>query len=39
MSSNYNGYHRPAVVMLKNGEDRLIRRRETVEDLSRLDSV
>ena len=33
MSSNYNGVTRPAVVLVGGGEARLIRRRETVEDL------
>ena len=33
MSSNYNGVPRPAVVLVGEGEARLIRRRETVDDL------
>ncbi|NJN82006.1 MAG: diaminopimelate decarboxylase [Caldilineaceae bacterium] len=33
MSSNYNGARRPAVLWLKEGQVRLIQRRETVEDL------
>ena len=33
MSSNYNYNTRPAVVMVRNGESRLIRRRETYDDL------
>jgi diaminopimelate decarboxylase len=33
MSSNYNYNVRPAVVMVRNGNARLIRRRETYEDL------
>ena len=33
MSSNYNYNTRPAVVMVRDGESRLIRRRETYEDL------
>jgi diaminopimelate decarboxylase len=33
MSSNYNGARRPAVVWLEQGTARLIRRRETIEDL------
>jgi diaminopimelate decarboxylase len=33
MASNYNGLPRPAVVMVRDGEDRLIRRRETLGDL------
>lgn len=37
MSSNYNRIPRPAVVMLKEGKDRLIVKRETYEDLLRND--
>ena len=37
MSSNYNRIPRPPVVMLKDGESYLAVRRETVEDLTRLD--
>lgn len=37
MSSNYNHATRPAVVLVNEGEARLIRRRETYEDLMRLD--
>ena len=37
MSSNYNHATRPAVVLVKDGQARLIRRRETYEDLMRLD--
>jgi len=33
MSSNYNYNVRPAVVMVRDGEARLIRRRETYDDL------
>ena len=33
MASNYNGMPRPAVVMVRDGADRTIRRRETVDDL------
>lgn len=33
MASNYNGALKPAVVMIKDGFARLIRRRETYEDL------
>ncbi len=33
MASNYNMTTRPAIVMVKDGEARLIRRRETYEDL------
>lgn len=35
MSSNYNGSLRPEVVMVASGEARVIRRRETIEDLLR----
>jgi diaminopimelate decarboxylase len=37
MSSNYNGNLRPAVVFVKDGKARLVRRRETVADLMRCD--
>jgi diaminopimelate decarboxylase len=37
MSSNYNRLPRPAVVMVNNGQDRLIVKRETYEDLIRND--
>jgi diaminopimelate decarboxylase len=33
MSFAYNGFPRPAVVMVKDGRARLIQRRETVQDL------
>lgn len=35
MSSNYNSRPRPAEVMIYNGKDYLIRKRETLEDLTR----
>ncbi len=35
MASNYNSRFRPAEVMIKNGKDYLIRRRENIEDLTR----
>ena len=35
MASNYNGVTRPAAVLVRDGAARLIRRRETVEDLLR----
>jgi diaminopimelate decarboxylase len=38
MSSNYNALPRPAIVMVKEGRGLLIRRRETYEDLIRLDT-
>jgi diaminopimelate decarboxylase len=37
MSSNYNGVPRPAAVLVSGGEARLIRRRETLDDLLRLE--
>ncbi len=37
MASNYNGMPRPAVVMVRDGQARLIRRRETLEDLLRTE--
>ena len=37
MSSNYNRIPRPAVVMVKDGEDRLIVKRETYEDILKND--
>ncbi|MDP2931480.1 MAG: diaminopimelate decarboxylase [Chloroflexota bacterium] len=37
MSSNYNAAFKPAVVLVKDGKARLIRRRETVDDLTRCD--
>ena len=33
MASNYNGVPRPAAVLVADGEARVVRRRETVEDL------
>jgi diaminopimelate decarboxylase len=39
MSSNYNAMPRPAVVMIKEGRGRLIRRRETYQDLMSLDLI
>jgi len=38
MSSNYNALPRPAAVLVANGDARVIRRRETVDDLLRLES-
>jgi diaminopimelate decarboxylase len=38
MSSNYNASLRPAIVMVKEGKARLIRRRETYEDLTAHES-
>ncbi len=39
MSSNYNMVPKPAIVMVKEGKARLIRRREKYEDLTKLDVV
>ena len=33
MASNYNGVGRPAAVLVADGDARVIRRRETVDDL------
>jgi diaminopimelate decarboxylase len=38
LSSNYNAALRPAIVFVSNSRARLIRRRETLEDLTRRDS-
>jgi diaminopimelate decarboxylase len=38
MSSNYNAVPRPAAVLVGDGEPRLIRRRETVDDLLAFES-
>lgn len=37
MASNYNRIPRPAVVMVSNGEDKLVVKRETYEDICSLD--
>jgi diaminopimelate decarboxylase len=37
MASNYNKVPRPAVVFVSQGQSRLVVRRETLEDLVRLD--
>jgi diaminopimelate decarboxylase len=39
MSSNYNMVPRPAIVMVKDGKARLIRKRETYDDLMKLDVI
>ena len=39
MSSNYNGVGRPAAVLVREGEARLVRRRETVDDLLALETA
>jgi diaminopimelate decarboxylase len=38
LGSTYNGVPRPAVVLVADGEARLIRRRETVDDLLRFEA-
>lgn len=38
MASNYNGVVRPAAVMVAAGEARVIRRRETIDDLLRCEA-
>ena len=39
MASNYNASLKPAVVLVKEGKARLIRRRETLDDLTRCDLI
>ena len=39
MSSNYNAALRPAVVFVREGKARLVRRRETLADLTRRDLI
>jgi diaminopimelate decarboxylase len=39
LGSTYNGVPRPAVVLVRDGEARVIRERETVADLLRLESA
>jgi diaminopimelate decarboxylase len=39
MASNYNLNPRPAIVMVKDGSARLIRRRESYQDLMAMDVV
>jgi diaminopimelate decarboxylase len=39
MSSNYNMVTRPPIIMVRNGKARLIRQRESYQDLTRLDVV
>jgi diaminopimelate decarboxylase len=38
-ASNYNASLKPAVILVKEGKARLIRRRETLEDLTRCDLI
>jgi diaminopimelate decarboxylase len=38
-SMNYNAFFRPAVIMVKDGKAKLIRRRETLPDITRCDIV
>jgi diaminopimelate decarboxylase len=37
MASNYNASLRPAVVLVRDGEAKLVRRRETYDDLLRAE--
>jgi diaminopimelate decarboxylase len=39
LGSNYNASLKPAIVLVKEGKARLIRRRETLDDLIRCDLV
>jgi diaminopimelate decarboxylase len=39
MQSNYNASFRPAIVFVRDGKARQVRRRETLEDLTRCDVV
>ncbi len=39
MASNYNASLKPAIVLVKEGKPRLVRRRETFDDLTRCDLV
>ena len=39
MAMNYNASYNPAIVLVKDSKARLIRRRETLEDLTRCDLV
>ncbi len=39
MGSNYNGVPRPAVVLVRDGDVRGIRRRESVDDLLRYEEA
>jgi diaminopimelate decarboxylase len=38
-SMNYNAFYKPAVVLVKNGQAKLIRRRETLADITRCDQL
>ena len=39
MSSNYNGVGRPAAVLVRDGDARVIRRRQSVDDLLALEDL
>jgi len=39
MASNYNKIPKPAVVMIKDGQERIIVRRESYEDLISMDVI
>ena len=38
LASNYNAAFRPAIVFVKDGKARLVRRRETIKDLTQRDA-
>ena len=38
-SMNYNAYFKPPVLMMKNGEAKLVRRRETLADITKCDVI
>jgi diaminopimelate decarboxylase len=38
-SMNYNAFYKPAVIMVKSGKAKLIRRRETLADITRCDQL
>ena len=39
MASNYNRVPRPPVIMIKNGEPKIIVKRETYEDIIKNDTI
>jgi len=39
MQMNYNAMFRPAIVFVRDGQARLVRRRETLEDITRCDII
>jgi len=36
-SMNYNAFFKPPVILVNNGKAKLMRRRETLEDITRCD--